>query len=760
MTNHNDLTLTNLIDRIFTEGGLLSELYGMEYREQQHHYALDVCRWLQLEQPSVAMLEGETGIGKSLAYLLPLAVHLSLTGQRALISTYTVHLIHQLNDDKEKVRRILQHLQLRPVTVANRLGRAQYISASRLLALAETTDGVASKQQLLALHKKISKQYGPHIYVKYWSENAAGVNPGDTASAIALTEHCSADDAYWYHADCEAASHSDIVLTSHTCSMLYARGIPVFKGEPSNPVRPEPVEGRELRTHVPYQASFDSAQDERRSDSNGRNNLRMVSEKVGFAYLITDEADRMPEAAESILRLRSSPRRISSILQELYEEAGWKSSDTKKACQSLLGLQQVLDETGNLFTDTRCVLSKELPAHASLNYIQSIKEVMSCLQPLLGKTGANMPSGSEASADKINAVKGFYQSLNNVLNDKKQANCIAWSPVNRQGSIAIDEPFAGLTFSKFVRGISSSGALGKHGDHQPPLSVMLTSGTLGLSGKSGLARYTPIRSALGLKESDVKIWGHYAPKQYGDIRFILAGEVARPFASDSASDSLSDKSEIDDARYNEAWLDYTARMLLAAVASGATLCLCPSFNEVKELQDRLADQSALAFHNKGTRLDNLIEQLQGGEIQAIVTPSAWEGVSIRQKNGRQLLKNIMVTRIPLQPPNEVTENTFVARYLEQGRGRDDALKTLYGRIRDRGLRKFQQGLIGRGIRANNDSITAWVADPRIGPDRQHRLKGVIPERFASEYQNARLFGADGVITRPAVAKPREVLAWL
>ena len=293
-----------------------------------------------------------------------------------------------------------------------------------------------------------------------------------------------------------------------------------------------------------------------------------------FAYLIVDEADLMPEAAESILRLRSSSRRISSILQELYEEAGWKSSDTQKACQSLLGLQQVLDEVGNLFTDTRCVLSKVLPAHASLSYIQSIKTVMSCLQPLM----TNIPSGSEVSADKIQAVKGFYQSLNNVLNDKNQANCIAWSPVNRQGSIAIDEPFAGLAFSKFVRGVSSN---------QPPLSVMLTSGTLGLSGKSGLARYTPIRSALGLKESDVKIWGHYAPKQYGDIRFILAGEVASPFASQ--------KSELDDARHNDDWLDYTARMLLAAVASGATLCLCPSFNEVNALQDRLADQSAIFF---------------------------------------------------------------------------------------------------------------------------------------------------------------------
>ncbi|MGI2030018.1 helicase C-terminal domain-containing protein [Endozoicomonas acroporae] len=689
--------LVPLVNLIFSEKGLLSQLYGMEYREQQHHYALDVCRWLQLEQPAVAMLEGETGIGKSLAYLLPLAVYLSLSGKRALISTYTVHLIHQLNDDKGIIKKMLDHLKLRPVVIANRLGRAQYISASRLLMLAEATEDPASKKQLLALHKKIRKQYGSHVYVKHWSENAAGFNLADTESGIALTEHCSQDDAHWYRADCEAASHADIVLTSHTCSMLYARGVSVFKGDPA------------------------------------------ADQKQPFDYLIADEADRMPEAAESILRLRSSPRRISSILQELYEEAGWKGTDTKKACQSLLGLQRVLDESGSLFADSNCILSRELPGHASLSYIKAIKEVMNYLKPMM----ANIPSSSEASADKVSAVKGFYQSLNNVLHDKKQANCIAWSPVNRQGTIAIDEPFAGLAFSKFVRGVS---------DNQPPLSVMLTSGTLGLSGKSGLARYTPMRSALGLKESDVKIWGHYAPKHYGEIRFILAGEVARPFNSE--------KSEVEGGQYNDAWLDYTSRMLTAAVDSGKTLCLCPSFNEVEELQHRLPERQDIGFHGRGTKLDNLIEQLQRGDIRAIVTPSAWEGVSIRRKNGGQLLKNIMVTRIPLQPPNAVTENTFAARYLESGRSKEDALKSLYGRVRDRALRKFQQGLIGRGIRANNDEITAWVADPRIGPDRQHRLAGVIPERFVDHYQNASLFSADGAVIQPEVTSQREVLAWL
>ena len=689
--------LQTVVEEVFAEGGLLEKLYGMEYREQQHLYATDVCRWLKMAPGSVAMMEGETGIGKSLAYMVPLSIHLAMTGKRALISTYTVHLIHQLNSDKSIIKTVLEHLNLRPIKFANRLGRSQYISASRLLTFAENIEDTASRKQLLALHKRIQKEYGHHVYAKYLSENAGAVTLAmqDAVQAIVLTEHCSDDDAQWYTRDCEASNIADIVMTSHTCSMLYARGIGVFNSE-----KP-------------------------------------------FSLLIADEADRIPEAAESIMRLRTSPKRVAAIIEEMQDLTGWKKTVTKRVSESLQRLQNILDESGTHFKTRSCILSRELPSRESLRYTAAVKEVSTLLRPLI-KDLTTSDTKTELSTEKITTVRAFDKSLESLMRDKQQSNCIAWSPVNRIGTIAVDDPFAGLKFSRLVRGSEDKG----------PISVMLTSGTLGQSDKNGLSRYTPIRANLGLKESDVKIWGHYAPRTYGRISFIIADrQIPKPFRN----------SDAEQGSYEEAWLRYVADMLSASVDRGATLCLCPSFREVEEIRHLLDKRTDIGWHTKGTKLDTLIEVLQTGEIAAIVTPSAWEGISIRGKRGGQILRNVMVTRIPIQPPNDVIESTFIARFQDQGRSKDSAVKALYARVRDRALRKFQQGLIGRGIRANHDRITAWIADPRVGSDRQHRLTGVIPSRFLNDYKEARYFcnenGASLIKPEQNTGK-REVIAWL
>ncbi len=695
--------LKPLAEQIFHPTGLLNQLYGFEYREQQHHYALAVCDWLTGDQPAVAMLEGETGIGKSLAYLLPLAIQLSLTGQRALISTYTVHLIQQLGRDRTLITELLSHLGLRPITVCNRLGRAQYVSASKVLELADSTESPRERRALLQWYEKIKKSYGPHVYLNWWYENTATnmsyIKEGREIY-LGLTEHCSPDDAAWYLADCEQANHADLVLTSHTVTMLATRNIALFD----------------------------------------------TGEKP-FHYLIADEADRLPDAAESLTRLRSSPQRIASLCRELKDACGWPAQQINTACSALKEMQTVVDDAGGLYRDQPCLLSRNLPASLGASYTTAVKRSLAALKPLVDSIQPTI----EASFTKLNTLKGFYQSLNSILTDEHQPSCLAWSPVNRIGSVAIDNPFAALAFSRWVRGI---------GETQPPVSVLLTSGTLGISAQQGPARFAPLRAMLGINEADLNqaACQRYAPRHYGDIRFVLAGEVARPFHGDADN-------EEEQATYNPQWLAFAARMLTAAMAEGSTLCLCPSFAEVAELQAIFAEKTTVesatepkaGFHLKGTRLDELIEQLQAGTITAIVTPSAWEGVSIRTKEGKQLLTNIMVTRIPIQPPSRVTENAFAARYVSSGRTTDEAKKVLYGRVRDRGLRKLRQGLIGRGIRNSQDSVTAWVADPRIGPDRRFRLQGVIPERFYPLYEQAEYFQVDG--TRLQGTEKEEVI-WL
>jgi DNA polymerase III epsilon subunit family exonuclease len=80
---------------LFGPGGrLTSVLPGYEYRAQQEEMAAAVTR--SLEEGSFLLIEAGTGIGKSLAYLIPLVQAALKSGKRALISTHTVNLQEQL----------------------------------------------------------------------------------------------------------------------------------------------------------------------------------------------------------------------------------------------------------------------------------------------------------------------------------------------------------------------------------------------------------------------------------------------------------------------------------------------------------------------------------------------------------------------------------------------------------------------------------------------------------------------------------------
>ena len=87
-----DLVAQSLFD--FSAEGVLSKGRGFEFRPQQQQLAAAVATALQQERSLLA--EAGTGVGKSLAYLLP-AVRFALEhGRKAIISTHTINLQEQL----------------------------------------------------------------------------------------------------------------------------------------------------------------------------------------------------------------------------------------------------------------------------------------------------------------------------------------------------------------------------------------------------------------------------------------------------------------------------------------------------------------------------------------------------------------------------------------------------------------------------------------------------------------------------------------
>jgi len=87
----------SLADRMklaFSEEGELSKSADFEYRPQQQEMAVLVARALETSSPLI--VEAATGVGKSLAYLLPAVTFAMESKRKAIICTHTINLQEQL----------------------------------------------------------------------------------------------------------------------------------------------------------------------------------------------------------------------------------------------------------------------------------------------------------------------------------------------------------------------------------------------------------------------------------------------------------------------------------------------------------------------------------------------------------------------------------------------------------------------------------------------------------------------------------------
>jgi ATP-dependent DNA helicase DinG len=88
------LAFVERIREIFSADGLLARAQNFEYRAEQQEMAVAVARAFAGETHLV--VEAGTGVGKSLAYLLPAVLHAHEKKKKAIISTYTINLQEQL----------------------------------------------------------------------------------------------------------------------------------------------------------------------------------------------------------------------------------------------------------------------------------------------------------------------------------------------------------------------------------------------------------------------------------------------------------------------------------------------------------------------------------------------------------------------------------------------------------------------------------------------------------------------------------------
>ena len=131
------------VGEIFSEDGLLAKARNFEYRPEQQAMAVAVAR--ALEETSHLVVEAGTGVGKSIAYLVPAILFALENDKKAVISTQTINLQEQLlHKDIPILKKIL------PVEFEAALmkGRGNYICPRRLeRAIQQSTELFTSSEQ-------------------------------------------------------------------------------------------------------------------------------------------------------------------------------------------------------------------------------------------------------------------------------------------------------------------------------------------------------------------------------------------------------------------------------------------------------------------------------------------------------------------------------------------------------------------------------------------------------------------------------------
>ncbi|HTL16135.1 MAG TPA: DEAD/DEAH box helicase, partial [Patescibacteria group bacterium] len=142
------LDLVKQVEEIFSPTGRLSKASNFEYRPQQQQMAVAVAR--ALDSNEHLAVEAGTGVGKSLAYLIPAILFALAQKKKAVVSTHTINLQEQLT---EKDLPMLAHVLPVKFSFTMLKGRGNYLCSRRLYKAMQQADSLFTSPEMAELQR-------------------------------------------------------------------------------------------------------------------------------------------------------------------------------------------------------------------------------------------------------------------------------------------------------------------------------------------------------------------------------------------------------------------------------------------------------------------------------------------------------------------------------------------------------------------------------------------------------------------------------
>ena len=228
--------LFDLIMKTFSEGGWLQSVLGMEHRPQQETMAREVMGALNTDQP--LLFEAGTGVGKSLAYLIPsilVAVHKKRQG---IVATHTISLQEQIKDNDLKICRSLfaKVPELQPFLnfkVAFLVGKGNYLCTTRLdQAIAQKTELIPTDEQT-ELERIVQWSLDTKVGIRQELVPPPSFEVWDWVSADSSAcnkKHCDPKVCHYQKARTKIRDAHILILNHSLLFSLLGSGMPVPQG--------------------------------------------------------------------------------------------------------------------------------------------------------------------------------------------------------------------------------------------------------------------------------------------------------------------------------------------------------------------------------------------------------------------------------------------------------------------------------------------------------------------------------------------------